>query len=148
MAFSLRSQTLKVSLPSCTASRPPSAGQSGRNSGGRASAPGQEIRTEVFSEGRVSVRDFGKGIRPEELEKIREPFYTADPARKSGRGLGLGLAICEQIVRLHGAGLRIESSEGEGTEASVVFDLQFVYGTMKNSGTGSGTLETGKEELP
>ena len=114
----------------------------------KASAPGQEIRTEVFSEGRVSVRDFGKGIRPEELEKIREPFYTADPARKSGRGLGLGLAICEQIVRLHGAGLRIESSEGEGTEASVVFDLQFVYGTMKNSGTGSGTLETGKEELP
>ncbi len=90
--------------------------------GARASAPGQEIRVMVREE-QVVIRDFGKGMTKEALTKICEPFYRAE---KSGRdGIGLGLAICEQIVRLHQGSLQFESRPGEGTTVTVSFYKTF-----------------------
>lgn len=70
----------------------------------------------------ITVSDQGKGMEPEELERITEPYYRVDKARnrKEG-GAGLGLAICNQIVKCHGALLTFQSEPGHGTTATVTF---------------------------
>jgi PAS domain S-box-containing protein len=74
----------------------------------------------------IAVTDTGKGIAPEFLEHVFEPFRQAEGAR-GGRGLGLGLAICRNIVELHGG--RIEAkSEGEGRGARFEVTLPLATG--------------------
>lgn len=88
---------------------------------GKASKPGDEI--ELGAQGdTIFVIDHGKGIPKGEIEKITQPFYMVDKSRsrKSG-GIGLGLALAEEIARLHGARLEFESEPGTGTTARVVF---------------------------
>ncbi len=52
---------------------------------------------------KISVRDHGPGLPPEELENIFRPFYRVAEARdRDSGGVGLGLAITERAVRLHG----------------------------------------------
>lgn len=51
---------------------------------------------------RLSVRDYGEGIDPEELPRIWEKYYTSRQRGKKGVS-GLGLAIVKQIAGLHGA---------------------------------------------
>ncbi|MDD3796027.1 MAG: HAMP domain-containing sensor histidine kinase [Lachnospiraceae bacterium] len=81
----------------------------------KASAFGGKI--EIFSEeSSITVKDYGKGIPAEELEHVTEAFYMVDKSRARSEGsIGLGLALCRQIARLHGAGMRIESEAGVGT---------------------------------
>lgn len=73
-------------------------------------------------EGRVAVtiRDFGTGIRDEDLPHIFERFYRADRAR-SGGGHGLGLPLAETIARAHNAKVEVKSTEGKGSAFQVVF---------------------------
>ena len=63
---------------------------------------------------RVSVRDSGPGIAPEDLPHVFERFYKADKAHQ-GKGTGLGLAIAHEIMRLLGEELSVESVYGEGS---------------------------------
>lgn len=66
------------------------------------------------------VTDTGRGMDPVELEQITEPFYRVDKARsRSQGGAGLGLALCQQIARLHKGDLRFESAPGVGTRVTV-----------------------------
>lgn len=58
----------------------------------------------------ISVADTGLGIEPSALDKIFQPFYTA----KKRRGLGLGLPICERIVKNHGGEIKVQSQPGQG----------------------------------
>jgi len=58
----------------------------------------------------ISIRDSGKGIAAENLQKIFEPFYSTRP-----EGTGLGLAISRQIARAHGGEINVESSPRTGT---------------------------------
>ena len=71
---------------------------------------------------RISVEDDGCGIPPEKLAHVTQPFYKADPSasRKKG-GLGLGLALCREIAKLHGAMLALDSTPGKGTAVHVIF---------------------------
>lgn len=89
----------------------------------KASAAGQEISLicRKTPEGiSLSVTDHGIGIPPAELERVTEPFYMADKARtRKAGGAGLGLALCAEIVRRHGATLAIDSRPGEGTTVTV-----------------------------
>jgi len=67
----------------------------------------------------VEVRDSGKGIRPEELPFIFDPFYRAEKSRprvgnQSG-GVGLGLAIVKGLVEAHGGQIWVKSDPGKGT---------------------------------
>lgn len=63
-----------------------------------------------------AVRDYGVGIPAEELRKITEAFYMVDKSRsRSKNGAGLGLALCAEILKLHGSELVIESTLGEGS---------------------------------
>ena len=70
----------------------------------------------------LSVEDNGIGMAEEELPKIWNRFYRADPSRSSARGgLGLGLSMVRQIVEIHGGRIRVESREGEGSKFIVFF---------------------------
>jgi len=64
----------------------------------------------------VEISDTGAGIEPELLPKIFDLFVTTKPP---GRGTGLGLVICQEIVRAHGGTIAVESSVGRGTLVSI-----------------------------
>lgn len=69
----------------------------------------------------IAVRDTGRGMSPEELSRITEPFYMVEKSRaRSQGGAGLGLALCQKIVELHGGELRFHSRPGEGTLACIL----------------------------
>ncbi|HTN42727.1 MAG TPA: ATP-binding protein [Nitrospiria bacterium] len=60
----------------------------------------------------VTVQDNGRGIPPDQIQKIFEPFFTSkDP----GQGSGLGLSICRDIVQRHGGTISVESRLTEGS---------------------------------
>jgi signal transduction histidine kinase len=58
----------------------------------------------------VQIADNGPGIAPDKLERIFQPFVST-----KGKGMGLGLAICREIVESHGGRIEVESAEGQGT---------------------------------
>jgi len=60
----------------------------------------------------VEVKDTGVGIPAELLPRIFDLFVTA---KASGKGTGLGLAVCQEIVKTHGGTIKINSQVGEGT---------------------------------
>lgn len=66
----------------------------------------------------VEIRDTGKGIAPEDLEKIFTPFYTTKTL-----GTGLGLATCQNIINSHRGFLRVDSRPCEGTMFTVSLPL-------------------------
>jgi PAS domain S-box-containing protein len=71
---------------------------------------------------RLTVQDSGIGISPQDLPKVREPFVqVASAFSREHEGTGLGLPLVEQILRLHGGSLEIESELGLGTTATIRF---------------------------
>ena len=68
----------------------------------------------------LTVADNGIGIAKEDLPKIFDRFYRADPSRTTP-GSGLGLSMVKRIADLHHAKIRVESEEGGGTVFRVVF---------------------------
>ena len=62
----------------------------------------------------LEVRDDGPGISPEDQAHIFDRFFRGDPARARG-GSGLGLALVQSIVQLHGGRVAVESVPGKGT---------------------------------
>ncbi len=64
-----------------------------------------------------SIKDTGCGIPPDELPNIREKFYKG---KNSKAGNGIGLSICDEIVKLLNGSFDIESKPGDGTEAVIV----------------------------
>lgn len=69
---------------------------------------------------RLAVRDNGPGISPEDIERVKDVFFTTKGA---DRGTGLGLAIVDDIMRNHGGRLEIESEQGSYAKVSLVFPL-------------------------
>lgn len=87
-------------------------------------AGGQVILSATESEEiiRISVRDEGIGISPQEQEKIFEKFFRSESAAAQDRnGHGLGLALAREIVHLHHGTLGVESTPGEGSEFVIEF---------------------------
>lgn len=73
----------------------------------------------------LQVRDNGCGIPEEEIGRVTEAFYMVDKSRsRKQHGAGLGLALAEQIAKIHGSGLRIESREQEGTVVSLELNCE------------------------
>jgi two-component system sensor histidine kinase CpxA len=73
----------------------------------------------------ISVRDRGKGVPDEALEKIFRPFYRAEDARdrQSGGGTGLGLAITERAVRMHGGSVVAANAKDGGLSVEMRLKL-------------------------
>ena len=64
----------------------------------------------------VTLRDYGRGIPKEDLQKITEAFYMVDKSRsRKEHGAGLGLALAVKIAKLHHTDLVYESVAGQGT---------------------------------
>ena len=79
------------------------------------SSPGDTVTITAEESGgniRVTVVDTGCGIKESDLLKVKVKFYKANHTR---RGSGIGLAVADEIVQMHGGTLDIRSREGEGT---------------------------------
>jgi signal transduction histidine kinase len=66
----------------------------------------------------MEVKDTGIGISPEHLSHIFDRFYRADQSR-STQGIGLGLAIVSEIVRVHHGSIQVSSQLEKGTTFSI-----------------------------
>ncbi|WP_455682906.1 sensor histidine kinase [Thomasclavelia sp.] len=70
---------------------------------------------------RIVIKDNGCGIDAKEIDKIKEAFYMVDKSRsRSAGGAGLGLAICDQVIKLHHGRMIIESIKDQGTIVTVL----------------------------
>lgn len=68
----------------------------------------------------IEIKDTGVGIPEKDLDRVFDRFYRIDKARsKEVKGVGLGLSICKEIVRLHGGKIEMKSRAGEGTVVSI-----------------------------
>lgn len=62
----------------------------------------------------IQVRDNGKGIPPDQLKKVFDPYFTT-----KNDGTGLGLALSAKIIEEHGGSIEIASAPAEGTEVTI-----------------------------
>jgi signal transduction histidine kinase len=69
----------------------------------------------------IRVTDTGRGMGPDEVRRVFEPFYTT---KEPGRGTGLGLSIVDHIVRAHGGRVLVESQLGLGTTMRLRLPLE------------------------
>ena len=84
--------------------------------------PGGRIRLSLKKEeGRAVLRveDDGIGIAPEDLDKVWQRFWQADPGREENGSTGLGLAMVKEIAELHGGRAAVESEPGKGSTFTV-----------------------------
>ncbi|GAB4186996.1 MAG: hypothetical protein Fur006_26560 [Coleofasciculaceae cyanobacterium] len=81
------------------------------------------IQTQLINASQIEVRirDNGRGIDPDIIDKIFDPFFTTKPV---GEGTGMGLAICYQIVEKHRGTIQVLSELGWGTEFVVTLPIE------------------------
>jgi CheY-like chemotaxis protein len=85
--------------------------------------PGRETLDTDFNAGRylrIAVRDTGKGILPEHLDKIFDPFFTT---KSPGEGTGMGLAVVHGIVKQLRGIITVKSRPGEGARFDIRLPL-------------------------
>ncbi|ASA20695.1 sensor histidine kinase [Paenibacillus donghaensis] len=76
------------------------------------SLTGSRISIERFM---IMVEDNGKGIPEKELSRITEIFYRVEKSRFRGKGVGIGLSLCKEIVEFHDGEMKFESKLNTGT---------------------------------
>jgi two-component system sensor histidine kinase MtrB len=77
----------------------------------------------------VSVRDYGVGLTPQEIERVFDRFWRADTSRSRERGgTGLGLAIAKEDAQLHGGEIKVWGELGAGS--NFVLTLPIISGTQ------------------
>ena len=69
----------------------------------------------------IRVRDYGPGIPEAELPFVKQKFYKGS---SKARGSGIGLAVCDEIVRLHGGTFDIANADGGGAEVRIAIPLK------------------------
>jgi signal transduction histidine kinase len=84
----------------------------------RHAPPETNVQIDLQCDGRVSrviVRDYGPGVPDAELSKIFRPFYRLSDSRehRSG-GTGIGLAITQEVARLHGGSVSARNAQPHG----------------------------------
>ncbi len=80
---------------------------------------GKRIEASVNCEGGeviFRIRDHGPGIPEDELPLVKKKFYKGS---SKARGTGIGLAVCDEIVQMHGGSLTLENAQGGGTLVTV-----------------------------
>jgi len=74
--------------------------------------------TDAFVE--IRIRDFGPGIPEDEIPLVKKKFYKGST---TVRGSGIGLAVCDEIIAMHGGSLTLENAAGGGTMVTVKLPL-------------------------
>lgn len=87
----------------------------GSNGHGHGNGSGDGLPHEVL---RISIRDNGEGIRPEDLAHVFDPFFTT-----KDYGTGLGLSVVHGIVQEHGGQIEVESELSKGTAFHILLPL-------------------------
>lgn len=64
----------------------------------------------------LGVRDYGIGMRPEQVQRVFEKFYRVEETSQRFQGLGIGLYISSEIIKRHGGQINVKSNYGEGSE--------------------------------
>jgi signal transduction histidine kinase len=85
----------------------------------------------------VTITDNGVGIRPEDMERLFQPFFST---RAAGEGTGLGLALSRRIILRHGGHISLTSTPGQGTQVEVRLPLR-PPPLAPSSAPGDGALE-------
>ncbi|AFZ08309.1 integral membrane sensor signal transduction histidine kinase [Oscillatoria nigro-viridis PCC 7112] len=70
---------------------------------------------------RIGIRDNGTGIPPELINKVFDPFFTT---KDVGKGTGLGLTVCYQMIEKHKGNLEVFSELGEGAEFLITLPIK------------------------
>ena len=74
---------------------------------------------------RLDVSDTGCGIAAADLPHIFDSFFTTrDASAPAGRGTGLGLSLCRQIIQRHGGQISVQSTPGRGTTFHIILPLR------------------------
>ena len=85
----------------------------------------EKIQRQNSTQALINVTDYGPGVPEEALERIFQPFYRIDDARgRSTGGVGLGLAITDQAVRLHGGSVTASNLPEGGLSVEIRLPLQ------------------------
>ena len=93
----------------------------------------EKVQKLGHSEALIQVSDAGPGVPQDSLEKIFRPFYRIDDARvRATGGVGLGLAITDQAVRLHGGSVKASNLSEGGLLVEVRLPLQPSAGEIRN----------------
>jgi signal transduction histidine kinase len=82
---------------------------------------------------RVEVQDQGIGIPPEEISKIFLPYHRAEQDRQVYPGIGLGLAVCSQIIQAHGGRIWVESQRGQGSTFMFTIPIELGDNELRGS---------------
>ncbi len=84
------------------------------------SRQGSSVSVELASDRRLVVTDQGRGMTPDEVERIGA-FQQFDRKKYEQQGLGLGLILVQKMCALNRATFALESNPGRGTRAEVAF---------------------------
>jgi two-component system sensor histidine kinase CpxA len=97
------------------------------------------VQRSGHTEAVIRVSDSGPGVPPDSLDKIFRPFYRIDDARvRSTGGVGLGLAITDQAVRLHGGSVTASNLPEGGLSVEIRLPLQsFTAGEVRSEQTST-----------
>jgi PAS domain S-box-containing protein len=82
----------------------------------------------------ITVRDNGRGIAPNDLERVMEPFNQGQAMISDGSGTGLGLPLTRAMAELHGGRLQIQSTLGKGTTVTIVLPGERLLGAAQQLG--------------
>lgn len=72
----------------------------------------------------VRIRDYGPGIPEDELERVKMKFYKGSSKK---RGSGIGLAVCDEIIKYHGGTLTLSNAEGGGTLVTIKIPVELTF---------------------
>jgi len=69
----------------------------------------------------ITIRDFGPGVAEDELENLKMKFYKGSNSKE--RGSGIGLAVCEEIIKYHGGSLELSNAVDGGFLVTIILPM-------------------------
>ena len=70
----------------------------------------------------IMIRDYGPGVPEDEIDSIKQKFFKGSNSLKE-RGSGIGLAVCDEIIKFHGGKLELSNADGEGFLVTILLPI-------------------------